>query len=178
MGELEPCCSVFKLFARFEHESSFRETFSAPYTDGKEMGVTQYSLGGDFIKDHHSAASAGRELGVGRTSIRQSIRPGGTCEGFQFRDTKNNTIPVGVVEDRRYIDCVSQYELSGEFVKEFKNAVLAGKSLNTSRTGGALSVGIIRACARDGGVYLKYKWEKTDGDSFSQNGGIKRKREK
>ena len=140
---------------------------------GKEMGVTQYSLSGDFIKDHHSAASAGRELGIGRTSIRQSIRPGGTCEGFQFRQTKNNDIPIGVVKDRRYIDSVSQYELSEEFVEEFNNAIQAGKSLNTSKKDATLSMGIGRACATSGGVYLGYKWKKTAGESFK-----KRKRDK
>lgn len=129
---------------------------------GKEMGVTQYSLSGEFIKDHHSAASAGREFGVGRTSIRQSIRPGGTCMGFQFRATKNNTIPIGVVEDRRYINCVSQFTLSEQFVDEFKDASQAGRSLNTSKQDSTLSMGIKRACARNGGVYLGYRWYKTN----------------
>lgn len=131
-----------------------------------DTGVTQYTLGGQFVKHHRSAASAGRELCTLRTLIRASIRPGGTCMGFQFRETKNNTILVSPIEDRRYVDCVSQYELSGGFVKEFKNAVQAGKSLNTSKKDSTLSTGIIRACARDG-IYMNYKWKKSNGDSFS-----------
>lgn len=132
---------------------------------GREMGVTQYSLSGEFIKNHYSVASAARELQTKRTLIRQSIRPGGTCAGFQFRQTKNNTIPVEVVKDRRYVDCVSQYKISGHFVEEFKNASQAGKSFNTSFKSATLSMGIRRACATDG-VYLGYRWKKTNGDWF------------
>lgn len=134
---------------------------------GKEMGVTQYSLSGDFIKDHHSMASAARELGTKRTLIRQSIRPGGTCVGYQFRLTKSNTIPIGVVEDRRYVYCVSQYELSGKFVKKFKNAIQAGRSLDSSMTDKTVSKGIWNACSRQC-VYMGYKWKKTNGGDFSE----------
>jgi len=55
-------------------------------------------------------------------------------------------VSVGVVEDRRYIDCVSQYEMSGDFVEEFR------------------SIGIIRACASRR-VYLGFKWKKLNGSS-------------
>lgn len=126
---------------------------------GTQIGVTQYSLSGDFIKNHLSSASAGRELGVDRQSIRRSIRPGGTCMGYQFRETNNNNIPIGVVRDRRYV-CISQYNVSGELVNEFKDYVEAGKSLNKSTS--TVARGIKRACVL-GSVYSGYRWYKTNG---------------
>lgn len=100
----------------------------------KTMGVTQYDLDGKFVKNHVSLSSAAREMNAEQAYISSIIRSGHTWNGFQFRKTVGNELPVKAVEDSIYMYRVRQYTITGEYIREFDNHTQAGASVNLSRT--------------------------------------------
>lgn len=118
------------------------------------IGVTQYDLDGNFMKNHISAAAAAREIGTHHSNLMGSLYNGYSLQGYQFRLTIGNEIPVTKVVDNRYRNFVSQYTLSGDFVREFKTA------LEASRITQINSGGISHAARKPGAIAGGFQWRK------------------
>lgn len=94
--------------------------------------VNQYGLDGVFIKKYPSLISASRDLDITKSVIRTSTLKGKTAGGFQFRVSENNTLPIGAMSDSRHDNHILQYNLLGEYVGYFKNAIEAGKAVGAT----------------------------------------------
>lgn len=124
------------------------------------MEVVQYTLNGEFVKEHTSAASASRELGINRNSIRGSIKRGKSCAGFQWRLKAENDTPVVPIVDSRYVNCVKQYSLDGVFIQEFKNAQEA-----SDHTGESYNK-ILFSMKSSGETCGGFQWRKSSGNTI------------
>lgn len=122
------------------------------------IGIKQYTLDAKFVKEYPSASSAAKELGLNGNVILQSIKPGGTCGGFQFRMTKGNTIHVHPIGDRTYSYRISKFSPSNDFIEGFANARGSARSLNIDMPIPNLAAGIKRACAT-GNLYKNFYWK-------------------
>lgn len=93
----------------------------------KSYKINQYDLDGNFIKQHQHTRSAAEELNLNKDSIRKMLYNGHTLGGFQWRLAENNQIPVTAVDDSKYKFYISQYDLAGRFIRDFKTQAEAAK---------------------------------------------------
>ena len=129
-------------------------------TAGRDNRISQFTLGGEFVQEYLSAADAGRDHGVTHSNIlTASTKSGLTAAGYQWRK-KNSDIPVGDVYKKDYI---SQYTLSGEFVREFPTVTAAAKFMGADR------MSIFHATREPGRTSAKYQWRKTRGNILVEN---------
>ena len=81
--------------------------------------VWQYDLKGNFIKEFNSSKEVKDELGI---NIREAIAKGGYAGGFIWRRPSDDKSKI-VVKRRLYkTKKVWQYDLNGNFIKEFNSA--------------------------------------------------------
>ena len=100
--------------------------------DLRKVKVSKYTLEGTFVKTYDSIAEASADTGVSMGNIT-------TCCQGKLRYTRDCTWRYG--SDRKDIEpvklktiSVRQYDLDGNFIKEYKSAYDAGKSLNLDRS--------------------------------------------
>ena len=113
--------------------------------------VWQYDLKGNFIKEFNSSKEVKDELG---TNIRVAIAKGGYAGGFIWRRPSDDKIKV-VKQKIREIKKVWQYDLNGNFIKEF-NSVKEAKD--------ELGKGNIKDAILKGGSAGGFIWRRPSDD--------------
>lgn len=100
--------------------------------DLRKIKVSKYTLEGKFVKTYNSIAEASADTGISTGNIT-------TCCQGKFNYTNDCTWRYG--SDGKDIEpvklktiSVRQYDLDGNFIKEYKGAYDAGKSLNLDRS--------------------------------------------
>jgi len=104
----------------------------------KSRKVLQFNKEGKFIKEYDFVKEASREIGVSSSSLRDCLRGRSrTCAGFQWR-YKNETDFGGRVPDIEpvtydpspVIRAVVQFDLKGNFIREYSSISEAARNLN------------------------------------------------
>jgi group I intron endonuclease len=105
----------------------------------KRKPIIQYNLDGEFIKEWESLSEAAKFYKIKVSSIfancKRRIK---TVSGFVWRykseiENINTKIPINEIKN----SCtkpILQYDLEGNFIKEWESTFLAGKTLNISLT--------------------------------------------
>jgi len=91
--------------------------------------VWQYDLNGNFIKEFNSVKEAKDELGKG--NIKDAILKGGSAGGFIWRRPSDDKSKVVVKRRKIQTQKVWQYDLKGNFIKEFNSVKEAKDELGS-----------------------------------------------
>ena len=92
------------------------------------IGVVQYDLEGNKIREYKNAVIASKETGISAGSISSACRgKPKVCGGYQWRH-KNSSLPIGKIEKPKINNYpVYQFNLNGEFIKKYRSAAIAIK---------------------------------------------------
>ena len=98
--------------------------------------VLQYDLEGNFIKEWISAKEASQQLNIKNSDISSCCKNGRnrTAGGFIWKFKSDNISAVKLRKHKNSKE-VFQYDLEGNFIKEWPNFKVAGKELNIHPTG-------------------------------------------
>lgn len=94
--------------------------------------IYQYSLDGLFIREWESIVCAEKEMGYNGNTLSIAVKYGLTGKGFLWTDYKVNRLDTSSFSQFNKIRLVYQYNISGEYVQEFKTITDAAKMLNTT----------------------------------------------
>jgi hypothetical protein len=125
------------------------------------MRVYIEDLNGNLIKEWENIAQASRELNIGQSNISNVCRgKTKTSNGFIFKYLGDNDFSKNI--KARNGKRVFQYDLKGNFIKEWKSASHASKELN-------IKTNISNACngrIKTAGGFI---WKYPDDNDFSKN---------
>lgn len=104
-------------------------TISDNCRESKWRPIYQYSMEGIFIAEYSSVKKAGEAVHCCASQISSSsIKEKGSCKGFQWRHYKYDKIePMSPQKRITY-----QFDLEGNFIKEWDSVISAAKGLNMS----------------------------------------------
>lgn len=120
-----------------------------------EKSVQQYTLEGKYVQQFNSIKEAERVTGIDNANISACCKHKShycTAGGFQWKYTDDNTVIKKY--SNKQLKPVLQYDLQGNFIKEFDSVSEAAKAVNRTTTN------ISSACKRkgsSGGYKWKYK---------------------
>lgn len=101
-------------------------------TTNNSKSVFQYDLQGNFIKEFDSIASAAKESNISPSGISASCNGvQKSAGGFIFKFEKNEKIDA---YKSSVLKKVSQYDLQGNFIKEFESITIASNETNVEHT--------------------------------------------
>lgn len=143
-------------FDDFSKEAIQRRTENA--IKGMKAGhinsIDCYDLEGNFIKTYSSQREASKELNLQESGISRSIQNKGKVGKYQF---VNHGDPAPKKYARTGSKAVLQYDLEGNFIKEFVNMRAASDSLGKGKQG-ASSIGAVCNNKRITAYGYKWKW--------------------
>lgn len=111
-----------------------------------KIPIYQYNKSGDLIREWSSATDAGNFLGIKHISSISSCCTGNRNSAFGFvwryKDPekwfppvyKERTVDYSIVSRKNRV-AVMQYDLTGQFLKEWSSAIDASETLNIGRSG-------------------------------------------
>jgi group I intron endonuclease len=142
----------------------------------KSLKVLQYDLQGNFIKEWESIKQAGRELGIDSPSI------SGVCKGkkrqlggFIWRYVDNADFPkdfVFVPQKTNQQKKVIQYDLQGNFIKEWDGIGVASRALNLHHS--CISLSCRGKLKTSGGFIFKYSEDKDLSKNLRKSNTVKK----
>ena len=171
-----------------EYKNIIKEVgfISEVVSTGCNKAVVQLSLEGKFIKVWSSIKNIGEELGIGTSWIHKSAKDftGAITSGdylwYYLEDYEL------IKENKHFISSIEkpviQFSASGEFIKEWKSATEAGRSLGIKNDGitacckrtNTKEHGVIRNRILCGGFRWMYKSEYDSGMEFTKSNEISR----
>lgn len=118
------------------------------------ISICQYELSGKFIQKYPSFTAASLKTNVSLGTLKKSVHAFTTPGGFQWRIHEYSTEDIAPVNDTRYRFHILQYTMSGDFVREHRNAQEA------ARTVGVGGSAITMACKVKGYISKNFQWRK------------------
>ena len=128
--------------------------------------ILQYSLDGEFLKEHKGIDKIAKELEINCTAMCACLK--GKCPtiaGYMWKYKENDNFPLKiepVKTDKTYAP-VLQYSTEGEFIKKWDSITQVSNILECSRAA------IIYACQGKSKTSLKYVWRYYDGNEIKDN---------
>jgi hypothetical protein len=105
--------------------------------DSRKIHVYQYDIDGNFIKSYSSITCASKELHLSLSDISLSVKGvRHLVGGFQWKNYKQIKIPAfNKLKSYNHKNFVDQYDLSGNFIKQWNNVSQISRDLNIGRSG-------------------------------------------
>lgn len=92
--------------------------------------IYQYTINGEFIKSWETTKDAALYYNISKGSINRAILKNSICIGFQWSYEYSNK--MNPIKYNRIVCPILQYNIKGEFIKEWKTFMEVCKCLNIS----------------------------------------------
>lgn len=99
----------------------------------QKKAVYKYDKNGKYLSYYSGTSEVAKELQTTRENIRDSIHGKYLCKGYYLSYEKHDFFEIEVKVKRSSNDKIYQYDLLGNFIKEFKNCDDVANTLNISK---------------------------------------------
>ena len=147
---------------KYNGDTNFSKNFEPDKTTSKK--VFQYDVNGIFIKEWGSIRNASKSLNINAPNI-SSVCTGHikTAGGFIWKYSNNNDLSFNMSSDKTALKKVFQYDLKGNFIKEWESSSEASRELNIN------ALIIPRVCRGKSKTAGGFIWKYEGDTNFSKN---------
>ena len=164
MGEISGCCYGKRLGTRcgvFRFVADDFNKYPVIYRPDGRLKINKFDINGNLLYSYSSITEAAKEYGATKTSITR------WCKSHKYIDNSFVLFYDTEIFDKNVITYpsyrrVAQYDLNGNFIKLFKNASEAARSINGDPSA------ITKCCNNKLYKYKQHVW-RFEGDSFDTN---------
>lgn len=155
------CSDMSISFAHINKSISFGSLWSTEYFEEldttlyknvpQDKVIYKYDINGKYLSDYSNNAELKKELNCSRESIRDAAQVGRICKGYYLSYEKLNKF---IVKEKNITDPnskVYQYDLKGNFIREFKNCDEVAAVLNINKSALRTKIAINKS-------YKKFQW--------------------
>lgn len=125
--------------------------------------INQYTKEGDFVKRYETIALAASALGKLSTPIWKALNHKlASAHGYQWRYCDEVQSVRNDIADHGYRGCVQQFDLQGNLVQEYANAMDAGKSIKHmtgAKSYKSVAINIRKVCYGQMKQYQNFIWK-------------------
>lgn len=119
-----------------------------------EKKVLQYDKDGHFIKEWNSIVKISEELGIKYTTIQSAVSHNHFCSNYFWRYySENYPLKIEVTLPFWYNNQIYQYDLEGNFIREWDKVIMIESELGIDRSG------VTKSCGKkEGYSYKGFQW--------------------